>query len=176
PRRTPFFFCCLLLCGCSQGRDVYAPPVQRQPQILPAPPGSIGYSIAMNDPSANQYIVRDIADHPEEGGWRWAFRRPELRFFLPSIEHLKFTMDFSFPERMFRETGPVTLAFFINGQPLDKVRYEKGGVQHYEKGVPAAMLRAGVENRVRIETDKMWTSKIDGATFGFPISRAGFSE
>ena len=177
PSRTPFFlFFALILAGCSSGRDVYAPPVQRRPLTLPATDGSLGYFVSMSDPSANTYIVRDVSDTTESGGWRWAYRKPELRFFLDSVQHMNFVMDFSFPERIFRETGPVTLAIFINGQPFDRAKFEKGGEQHYRHPVPASLLRAGTANFVRIEPDHVWTSKTDGAALGFILSRAGFSE
>ena len=176
-RRTPFLLLLTLgLAGCSSAPDVYAPPVQRRPLTVPATDGSLGYFVAMSDPAANTYIVRDISDTTEGGGWRWTYRRPELRFFLATVEHMNFIMDFSFPERIFRETGPVTLAFFVNGQLLDKAKFEKGGEQHYRHAVPAAMLRAGAANFVAIEPDRVWTSKTDGAVLGFVLARAGFSE
>ena len=36
--------------------------------------------------------------------------------------------------------------------------------------------RLSRENIVAIEADKVWTSKEDGATLGFILSRAGFVE
>lgn len=150
--------------------------MQRQPLTVPATNGSLGYMVAMNDPTAATYIVRDISDTSEGDGWRWTYKRPELRFFLVKTEGLNFEMDFAFPERIFRETGPVTLRFAINGEPFDQVRYTTGGHQHYRKAVPASLLRAGQANTVTIEQDRLWTSKTDGAVLGFVLSRAGFAE
>jgi hypothetical protein len=155
--------------------DTYAPPVQRKPLTEAAPSGSLAYFVSMTDPLAGSYIVRDISSTTEGGSWRWTYRRPELRFFLPVTEHLKFTMDFAFPERLFRQTGPVTLTFLINGHTLDTVRYEKGGHQHFEKAVPVSMVRRG-ENFVAIVPDRVWVSETDGAALGFVLSRAGFAE
>jgi hypothetical protein len=130
----------------------------------------------MSDPAASAYIVKDVSDSSEGLGWRWTHRRPELRFFLPTAEHLDFLMDFSLPEVTFRETGPVTLSFFINGKLFDRVLYEKAGEQHYRKPVPASFLNSGTVNVVAIEPDKVWVSKADGAQLGFVLVRAGFSE
>jgi hypothetical protein len=129
----------------------------------------------MNDPLAGAYIVRDVSATTEGGSWRWTYRRPELRFFLPDTEHLKFVMDFAFPERLFRQTGPVTLTFRINGQTLDTVRYEQGGHQRFEKPVPPSMVRIG-ENFVAIVPDRVWVSETDGAELGFVLSQVGFAE
>jgi hypothetical protein len=166
----------VLLAGCSSAPDTYAPPVQRQPLTVPATAGSLSYFVTMSDPFAGAYIVRDVSDTTESGGWRWTYRHPELRFFVPSVKHLYFSMDFSFPERIFRETGPVTLTFSINGRPFDRARYEKGGQQHYRKEVPPGLLEADAENTVAIEPDKVWVSKADGAVLGFILASAGFSE
>ena len=167
---------CVFLAGCSSAPDTYAPPVQRQPLTVPARSGSLGLFVSMSDPFAGAYIVRDVSDTTESGGWRWAYRRPELRFFVPAASHLNFTMDFSFPERMFRETGPVTLTISINGRLFDRPHYEKGGQQHYRREVPPGMLEADAENTVTIEPDKVWVSKTDGAALGFILAGAGFSE
>ena len=176
--RTPFFLgFSLLLAGCSSAPDTYAPPVQRQPLTVPAASGSLSYFVSMSDPFASAYIVKDIADTTESGGWRWTYRRPELRFFVPATaQHLYFTMDFSFPERIFRETGPVTLTFTINGRPFDRSRFEKGGQLHYRKQVPPGLLQPDAENTVVIEPDRVWVSKTDGAALGFILASAGFSE
>ena len=189
--RAPFFFpllqssvvpkgffislAALMLAGCRSMPETYAPPVQRQPLTAPAPAGSAGYFVSMSDPLAGTYIVRDVSATTEGGSWRWTYRRPGLRFFLPVTEHLKFTMDFAFPERLFRQTGPVTLTFRVNGQTLDTVRYEKGGHQRFEKAVPASMVRTG-ENFVEIVPDRVWVSPTDGAALGFILSAAGFVE
>lgn len=129
----------------------------------------------MDNPLASNHIIKDVSGTTETGGWRWAYRRPELRFFLPATEHLKFTMDFSIPERMLKEIGPVTISYFVNGKLLDEVLYEKGGHLQFQKAVPPALLRTG-ENFVAIAPDKVWMSKTDGAALGFILSRAGFVE
>jgi hypothetical protein len=130
----------------------------------------------MSDPGASAYIVRDISNTTESGGWRWTYRNPELRVYLPRQRGLKFVMDFAIPQRIFRETGPITLTVKINGKALDQIRVNSGGEQHYRKDVPPALIVPETENTVSLEPDKVWTSKQDGAVLGFILSRAGFTE
>ena len=175
--RTPFFLLLTLgLAGCSSAPDIYAPPVQRRPLTVPANAGSLGYFVSMSDPAANTYIVSDISDTTEGGGWRWTYRRPELRFFLATVEHINFTMDFSFPERIFRETGPVTLTFSSTGSCWTRRNSRRAGNSTTAMKCRAAMLQADAANFVAIEPDRVWTSKADGAVLGFVLASAGFSE
>jgi hypothetical protein len=130
----------------------------------------------MSDPAADAYIVKDLSDSVEAGSWRWARKRPELRFFLDSVEQMKFKADFSIAETLFRETGPVTISILVNGNLLDKAKYPEPGEKHFEKAVPAKFLRAKSVNFVAMEIDKVWVSKSDGAVLGFILTRAGFTQ
>ncbi len=161
----------LALAACSSLPDTYAPPVQREPLQL-AERSALGPYISMGAPNAGAYIVRDIADTAAAGTWRWAFRRPELRFFVPA-NPVKFAMDFALAGQIF--SGPVTLSVFVNGKLLDRFRYEKPGSYRLEKAVPPELIEAGAENRVTIESDKVWTSK-DGPPLSFILVSAGFQE
>ena len=159
--------------ACSRVPDTYAPPIQREP-LAGRELRSLGSSVAMSDPMADAYIVRDVSRTTEGGQWRWAYQHPELRFFLDRVENRKFALDFSLPEITFKETGPITLTFRINGHPLDRVRFDRTGDHHYEKPVPASFLKPRADNFVAIETDKQWVSKVDGARLSFVLIRAGF--
>lgn len=128
----------------------------------------------MNDPMADAYIVRDVSKTTEGNSWRWAYKHPALRFYLRSIDGIKFALDAGIAELTFKETGPVTLTVLINDHELDKLRFDQPGNRHFEKEVPAAFLRAGAENLVAIEPDKFWVSKQDGATLSFVLIQAGF--
>lgn len=136
--------------------------------------GLLGHYFTVGDPDANVYIVNGVTRNDPVGNWRWTQVNPELRFLVPTREHLKFTADFTIPDVLLRD-GPVTLSFFINGNELDRVRYDKAGEQHFEKPAPPEWLKAGAENRVVIETDKTWVAD-DGAKMGFLMIRAGFIE
>ena len=101
-----------LLAGCANIPDSYAPPIQRKP-LTGAEPSPIGTFVNLGEPSADAYIVRDITGYVESSGWRWTRKRPELRFFLDSIDHLKFKADFSIADATLKDTGPVTISIFI---------------------------------------------------------------
>ena len=160
--------------SCARLPETFAPPVQRT-ALLDAPAHGPGYFLSMDDPRADLYLVRDFQDHGP-GTWRWAYAHPVLRFFVPGAPDLKFAMDFSIPERTFRDTGPVTLSLRINGALFDRHRVESPGEHHYSKAVPPELLRANQENLVAIDPDPVWVSKADGGKLGFILSRAGFRD
>jgi hypothetical protein len=163
------------LAGCSDIPDSYAPPVQRKP-LTGAEPNPIGTFANLGEPSADAYIVSDITGYVESSSWRWTRKRPELRFFLDSIQNLKFEADFSIADVTLKETGPVTISIFINGHRLDSVKYAVAGRKHYRKPVPEAFLLPKAVNFAALEIDKVWVSKTDGAVLGFILTSAGFTE
>src|SRR5712692_1706940 len=160
----------LLAAGCNTAQDAWTPPVRRNPlSLTPAK----GHVVNMNDPYAMAYVVQDVRDLLEAGAWRWTSQRPELRIYLGDIRGLKFTTDFAVPESGFRHTGPVTISFMVNGQLLERVKYEQPGNQHFERPVPDSWLHARWLNFVTMEPDKTWS---DGKfTYGFILTRAGFA-
>jgi len=166
----PFFF----LSGCANIPDSYAPPVQRKP-LDGTEPKPLGHFVNMGDLNATAYIVKDVADVAEAGSWRWARKRPELRFYLETIENLTYKADFSIADMLIRETGPVTISIFVNDHLLATVKSAEAEEKHFEKPVPPKFLRAKAINIVAMEIDKVWVSKTDGTVFGFILSRAGFT-
>ena len=172
--RSLALFSIALYAGCARLPESFPPPEQRAPLIVP-PRGALGYFLSMDDPNADAYLVKDVADKGP-GTWRWVYDHPVLRFLVPDVPRLKFAMDFSLPERTMRETGPVTLTFMVNGKLLDRLRCEQAGEQHYAHDVPAGILRANAINLVAIDPDPVWVSKADGGRLGFILSRAGFTE
>jgi hypothetical protein len=169
---TPFLLLCALV-GCNRTPQLQPLPPQRV-SVSAVRPDSIGSFVAMNHPRAELYFVSDVSKSLEGNVWRWAGKKPTLRFRVPSTEHLSFTADLTVPELTFRDTGAVTIAFVVNGHALDTVRYETPGEKHFEKAVPAEWLRTDAENIVSAEIDKLWTSKANGVTYGFILIRAGF--
>ena len=163
----------LLAAGCNQLPD-YPPPPQRPALVRPDGSGP-SYFLNVANPNADAYIVQGIGDQTEGRGFRWAFAHPVLRFFVPSMHHPKFLLDFALPEPTFRVTGPVTLTFSINGRFLDERRFREMGQQHYEREIPEGFLRFGALNLVSIDPDKVFVAE-DGAKLSFPFSRAGFVE
>lgn len=175
PLRLAIVAAALALAGCSGLPDTYAPPMQRQP-LQVSENSYLGAYAAMNNTSADAYIVKDISTTAEGGSWRWTFRRPELQFFLPSDAPMKFVMEFAIAGQTFARTGPVTLSVFINDKLLGHFRYDKPGSYRLEKPVPAGLLKADSLNNVAIEPDKVWVSPADGAVLGFILTGAGFRE
>jgi hypothetical protein len=162
----------LVCAGCARSPETYPPPEQRK--SLAASP-ALGYFAEMSAPDADNYLVKDVAG-PGGGSWRWAYSHPVLRFYVPPAPRLHFAMDFSLPERTFRETGPVTLTIRINGELLDRHRCETAGQQHYSHPVPPEIVRVNQQNLVAIDPDPVWVSKADGGRLGFILVRAGFVE
>lgn len=165
----------LALAGCSREPDWYAPPIQRQPLPV-AEPAIVGSFVSMSYPDADAYIVKDVALGGDGGPWRWTHSRPELQFHVGEVEHLRFVMELAIVERTFADTGPVTLAVFINGRLLDRFRYDKPGSYTIDKPLPAGFLTPHALNRVAVEPDKVWTAPEDGAKLGFILAKAGFRE
>jgi hypothetical protein len=164
-----------LLSGCANIPDSYAPPMQRKP-LSGTEPSPVGHFVTMSDPNADAYIVKDVSPAAEAGSWRWTGKRPEMRFFLETTEHLNFKADFSIAETTLRETGPVTVSVLINGKVLDTLKYADAGEKHFDKPIPANLLRAKTVNFAALEIDKVWVSKTDGAVLGFILTRAGFTQ
>jgi hypothetical protein len=172
-RYIVLLFC--LLTGCASIPDSYAPPIQRKPLTGTETEG-VGHFVNMGEPNSDAYIVRDVTDAVEAGTWRWTRKRPELRFFLESTEHLTFKADFAVAEVTFKETGPVTITVLVNGHLLDSIHLTEHGERHIDKPVPQSFLRAKTFNTVVMEIDKVWVSKEDGAVLGFILTRAGFTQ
>jgi hypothetical protein len=161
--------------GCVNIPDSYAPPVQRRP-LSGTDPSPVGHFVNMSDSNADAYIVKDISEAAEAGTWRWTRKRPELRFFIETTEHLNFKADLSIAESTLKETGLVTISVFINGNLLETVKSAEPGEKHIDKPVPAKFLRPKSLNFVALEIDKVWVSKTDGAILGFILTRAGFTQ
>ena len=164
----------LTLAGCVNISSTYAPPIERKPVT--------GYGstqasvVSMSDPDAKAHIVKDVSATVESGAWRWAFKRPELRFALAAVKDVKLVMDFAIAKETFDATGPVTISFFVNDRLLEAVRYDQPGNKHYERAVPADWLRPDAMTTLAAEIDKLYKSPQDGVELGFILSRAGFTQ
>jgi hypothetical protein len=163
----------VILSGCGGRERWYAMPEQRPPlSEYKVPPPRV---INMSDPDATVRFVRDITDVAADT-WRWTGQSPAVRVRVRSTDNLKYVIDFTIAEITFKETGPVTVAFTVNGRELDRVHYTSPGAKHFEKAVPAGWLAENKEAVAGAEIDKLWTSKGDGARFGFILTRIGFTQ
>lgn len=154
--------------------ETYAPPVQRQPFENFRPYRSTRI-VNMSDGDATVRIVRDV-DAGLAGSWRWAGQHPTIRVPGGPVENLLYVIDFTLPEVTIKDTGPVTLSFYVNDRLLDRVRYSSPGVQHFEKRVPDGWTQEDQEATVGAEIDKMWTSPEDGKHLGFILTSIGLKQ
>jgi hypothetical protein len=173
--RLGLIFLLVSLAACVTIPDSYAPPIQRKPLDGIEPSAGRAF-VRMGDPSASNYIVGDINESIEGGGWRWTKRKPTLRLQLKRVTNQKFMADLSIADNTFKETGPVTITFTINDHELARETYAKPGRHPFEKAVPAEWLHVVGDNIVSMEIDKLWTSPTDGVELGFILAGAGFQE
>ena len=130
--------------------------------------------VTMNDPDADDFLVRDISS--ERGVSRWAFRYPELRFRVKDARNLKFAMEFAIPDVTFRVTGPVTVSCAVNGKTLATMRYDHAGDYRLEHAVPKGLVEPGQPIRVTFVANPRWVSPEDGAQLSFLLHSAGFTQ
>lgn len=150
--------------------EPYAPPAQRQQVEKPRSPRAARV-LSMSDPGVESFFVSGIG--ALEGSWRWTGRTPGVRVHVSRPENLRLVAEFAISEVTFKETGPITITFLVNGKPVDRVRYDQPGQKVFEKPVPADWMPAGQESVVALELDKAWVSKKDGAELGVILSRLG---
>lgn len=131
--------------------------------------------VDMGSPAASDFFVKDVMPVPADQGWTWTGQNPTFRILALSTGSLKLVADFSIWDVALKQTGPVELSFFINGQLLDKVRYDSAGPKHFEKAIPATWVTSATESMVSVTIDKLWVSPEDGARFGFILSKIGFA-
>lgn len=169
-----YLFLLVVLTGCQQMPETYAPPEQRKP-IETYHTVRRGGLLRLGDGETVPHIVRDIADAGGDG-WRWTAQRPAFKVVPRSTDKLLFWVDFAVPEVTFKETGPVTISFFVNDHLVDRKRYTAFGPQHIEKPIPPAWVTAQKENIISAEIDKVWTSPADGVKLGFILNVIGLVE
>jgi hypothetical protein len=161
----------ILLAGCLRTPDTYPVPEQHVPFQAAGTP--VAEFITMENPELRKFVVRDVVVD-EQGAWRWTGADPELRFTLASPYDRTLIVDFVINDRTFRDTGPVTVSFYVNEQLAGQERYITDGDKSFEKAIPAEWLRARPETRVRLHVDKVWP--VTGGTLGVLLKRIGFAE
>jgi hypothetical protein len=165
----------VLLTACVNQPETYAPPMQRRPLAGPDT-SKLKHFVAMNDPAAMEHVLRDVNPALEGQLFRWTGQKPTFQFFLPAIQHLNFVMHFSIHSDTIKQTGPLTVSYFVNGRPLGKVTYDKPGEQHFEKPVDSSWLLKNSVNVASAELDKIYVAPEDGAQLGLTLIRVGFRE
>lgn len=161
----------MLSCSCDREPTAYPIPPQ-QSLDLGEDPGGLGPFIVMDDPSSDDYIVRDIS--PGRDHHRWAFLHPELRFRVRQPGYRKFVAEFAIPEATFRTTGPVTVTAAVDGRGLGSIVCDHAGDYRMEKPLPDGVVTPGKEVHVTFDANPRWVSPDDGAQLSFYLRSAGF--
>lgn len=130
--------------------------------------------INMNDPEAPSYFVNDISRSLEGNTWRWTGKRPTVKVLLPRTTGLKYVIDFVILAVVLKQTGPITVSFFIGDRLLDRVRYTSEGARHFEKPVNPEWLQTAKETEVSAEPDKLYVAPEDQTKLGLLLIRMGF--
>ncbi|MDP8981900.1 MAG: hypothetical protein M3O35_15055 [Acidobacteriota bacterium] len=169
---SSFLTACALLCACYRLPDSYPPPEQRHP-VSGANLKIATLMVDMDAPDASAHIVKDILDGHDS--WRWTGKHPTVRELLLTTQDVKFSTDFTLWDQAMKQTGPVTISFFIGDRLLDSVRYDTPGYKHFEKPVPPDWLQTVTDTLISAEIDKIYVAPQDGAKFGFILSRMGFT-
>jgi len=169
----------LIASACRNLPGPFAPPVQRQP-LEDFRPYRMSAIVDMSDEDARTHFVQDLTSNATPT-WRWTGKRPTVRVRMRSaenrsVENIKFTIDFSIAGVMLRNTGPLTVSFLVNDVVLDRVRYERDGVQHFEKAVPPGLVTAGQDTTVGAEIDKTWVPPEGGPQLGIILMRIGLTQ
>ena len=163
----------LVLHACENATRFYAPPVQR-PALDGFRPYRVVRIVDVSD-DVDPYFVSDITGM-SGGSWRWTRQRPTVRVVLPKTNDLHYLIDFTIYDRAFRDTGPLTISYFVNDRLLDTIRYEMAGLHHFEKAVPAEWMQPGMDATVAAEVDKPWIDPETGEKLGILLFRIGLSQ
>ena len=95
--------------------------------------------VNMDDPEAPSYFVKDISPSLEGNTWRWTGKRPTVKVLLPKTTGLKYVADFVIHAIVLKQTGPITVSFFIGDRLLGRVRYTTEGPRHFKsRSIPVA--------------------------------------
>lgn len=121
-----------------------------------------------------QHVVADIL--APSGGWSWTGKRPAVKVTPRGNHGITFIADYTVPEATFKTTGPVTIAFYVNGHIVETVRCTEPGARKLSKDVPPEWILPGEDNIIGAEIDKLWVSPQDGAQLGFILSQIGLTE
>jgi hypothetical protein len=170
-RAVYFVTLALGLAGCQTMPESFAPPIQRRP-LEEFRPYRATRVVNMIDSDAPSHFVTDITP-ALAGNWRWALKRPTVWLRPRSNQNVRYSIDFTLPGITFKDTGPVTMSFYVGDHLLEKIRYVEPGQKKYEKPVPPEWIVPGEPVNISAEIDKMWTSPTDGATFGFILTSIG---
>jgi hypothetical protein len=161
------------LSGCQNMPPPYPPPSQFVP-FETFRPYRISRIISVGEEGAAEHFVSGIL--PPVGGWSWTNQQLRVKVKTAGVENVRYVIDFSVADVTFKETGPVSVKFFVKDHELASERYTKPGQQHWEKIVPPEWLQPNTETEIGAEVDKVWTSPGDHAKLGLILTKIGLTE
>lgn len=126
-----------------------------------------------SNPGDERSMLRDFMPGPA-GRWRWTFERPALLMNAPKRPNTKFSMDLVVHSGTFKETGPIRLSVFVNGQKIGEKVFNSAENQTFASAVPLNVLREDGIALVETRLDKYYKSPEDGQKMGYLFLRAAF--
>jgi hypothetical protein len=130
--------------------------------------------IAAGMPGVNGHFLADVMEGAETEVWRWTFERPAWFVDAGDRSQPRFRLDLRIHPPTFRETGPVRLTVWINGQRLGEDLYAAPGDHTFERVVPPDWIRPDGPTLVETTLDKYYVAPADGQKLGYLFLRAGF--
>ena len=125
-----------------------------------------------SDPDAGALLVTDIGPL-EGGGFRWTGANPEVKLELPETRGLQLHARFWLAEATLKKTGPIEIAYVVNGNELFRTKYSTPGEQNFDRPVDASALKVG-SNTLRMAIDKT-AAQEDGTRMGVALVELGFT-
>jgi hypothetical protein len=138
------------------------------------PGAGVGESMTVSGAGAYKYFVDDVIMCPPKSVSCWTLDAPELKFWLSSNQDRVFTAKFKLSSDTLKQTGPLTIDYFINDRFLERVRYAEEGDHTYQRAVPAGWLRTGDYTIVKMQVRNPYVSPTDGVKLGVLLVSAGF--
>jgi hypothetical protein len=134
----------------------------------------IGENMTVSSPDAYKYFIDDVVMCPPKSPFCWTLDAPELKFWLSSTRDRVLIVNFKQSSDTLKQTGPLTIDYYVNDHLLERVRYAEEGDHTYRHAVPAAWLRAGDYTVVKMKMENPYVSPADGAKLGVLLVSAGF--
>jgi len=122
--------------------------------------------IENSDPVYERAMLRDFMP-ASPGQWRWTFEHPALLMSAPKKPGTAFTMDFVIHAATFKETGPIRLTVFINGQKIGDKLYTTPEGQSFTAAIPESAFRADGIALVETTQDKYYKAPDDAQKMGY---------
>jgi len=158
----------LLLAACAGREEPRLVPLPPQRSLVAAPglPHEPSF-VEMAEGRSDRSVIRGIFG---EGAERWTDPNPAMRFELPSPGAWTAAVRFRAAETTLKDTGPITLHFFVNGRATGQMRVATADVRTFS----APVMLDGTDAELSFTVDKPWVSPQDGVKLGVVLQAMGF--